>query len=78
MINQSVQNHRNEKFIVRMPFGLRDQVEAYASITYTSMNTVFIRAVEQYLDKQKRMDLLLDALAFAASYTNVEVRHAGV
>jgi hypothetical protein len=34
------------------------------------MNTIFVRALRQFLDKQARQDLLLDALARAAGNTN--------
>lgn len=53
------------KFVVRMPDGLREEVDAAAEAADTSMNTIFVRAVRQYLDKQNRQDLLLDALARA-------------
>lgn len=56
------------KFVVRLPQGLREEIDAAADAADTSMNTIFVRAVRQYLDKQNRQDLLLDALARAANY----------
>lgn len=56
-----------DKFVVRLPEGLRDQIARFATDTHASMNTVFIRAVEQYLDAQNRQELLLNALASAVS-----------
>jgi len=53
------------KFVVRLPDGLRDEVEEAADSADTSMNTIFVRAVRQFLDKQNRQDLLLEALAKA-------------
>lgn len=64
-----------EKFVVRLPDGLRAQVDELANESHCSMNTVFVRAVEQYLDGQKRQQALLDALTAAIEIK--EVRHAG-
>ncbi|WP_219915023.1 Arc family DNA-binding protein [Pseudomonas protegens] len=54
-----------DKFVVRLPDGLRAQVEQSAGTSDTSMNTVFIQALRQYLDNQSRQQVLLDALAAA-------------
>ncbi|WP_296257686.1 MULTISPECIES: Arc family DNA-binding protein [unclassified Pseudomonas] len=62
----NTQDSRLPKFVVRLPDGLRDEVEAAADAADTSMNTIFVRAIRQYLDKQNRQDLLLEALAKAA------------
>lgn len=63
-----------DKFVVRLPDGLRADIEAAATASDRSMNSVFIQAVRQYLDKQNRQDLLLDSLARAAG--SEEVPHA--
>lgn len=55
------------KFVVRLPDDLRDRVDAAAGDADCSMNTIFVRAVRQYLDGQHRQELLLDALTKAAS-----------
>ena len=54
-----------EKFVVRLPGGLRDKVDELATQTHCSMNSVFVRAVEDYLAGQKRQQALLDALIAA-------------
>ena len=54
------------KFVVRLPDNLRDEIEIAADAADTSMNTIFVRALRQFLDKQARQDLLLDALVRAA------------
>ena len=54
------------KFVVRLPDNLRGEIEAAADAADTSMNTIFVRALRQFLDKQARQDLLLEALARAA------------
>lgn len=56
-----------DKFVVRLPDGLRADIEAAATADDRSMNSVFIQAVRQYLDGQNRQQLLLDALANAAT-----------
>jgi predicted transcriptional regulator len=67
----------NPKFVVRLPDDLRDRVDAAAQAADMSMNSVFVRAVRQYLDDQKRQALLLDALSLAARKMHVEVSNAG-
>lgn len=54
-----------DKFVVRLPDGLRADIEAAANTADRSMNSVFVQAVRQYLDGQNRQALLLDALASA-------------
>ena len=56
-----------DKFVVRLPAGLRADIEAAANASDRSMNSVFIQAVRQYLDGQNRQALLLDALASAVA-----------
>ncbi len=52
-----------DKFVVRLPDGLRADIEAAANASDRSMNSVFVQAVRQYLDGQKRQQILLDVLA---------------
>ena len=56
-----------DKFVVRLPDGLRADIERAAGECDTSMNTVFVQAVRQYLDTQQRQKLLLDALSLAVT-----------
>ncbi|KRP60343.1 Arc family DNA-binding protein [Pseudomonas trivialis] len=56
-----------DKFVVRLPAGLRADIEAAANAADRSMNSVFVQAIRQYLDGQNRQTLLLDALASAAA-----------
>lgn len=51
-----------DKFVVRLPDGLRAYIEAAANANDRSMNSVFVQAVRQYLDRQNRQQILLDAL----------------
>ena len=59
------------KFVVRLPDDLRDRVDEAACAADTSMNTIIVRSIRQYLDGQKRQELLLDALAKAAGSNEV-------
>jgi hypothetical protein len=52
-----------DKFVVRLPDGLRADIEAAANADDRSMNSVFVKAVRQYLDGQSRQQILLDVLA---------------
>ena len=56
-----------DKFVVRLPQGLRDQIDATAITDDRSMNSVIVQAVKQYLDAQNRQELLLNALASAGA-----------
>lgn len=53
--------------MVRLPDGLRADIEAAATASDRSMNSVFIQAVRQYLDGQNRQQILLDALAYTVT-----------
>ncbi|WP_174717780.1 Arc family DNA-binding protein [Pseudomonas sp. NC02] len=66
-MNTQYDSRTADKFVVRLPDGLRADIERTAGECDTSMNTVFIRAVRQYLDGQQRQQLLLDALAKAVT-----------
>lgn len=56
--------------MVRLPDGLRNEIQGAADYLDTSMNTVFVQAVRQYLDNQQRQQLLLNALNFAVLKKN--------
>lgn len=63
-----------DKFVVRLPDGLRHDIEAAANASDRSMNSVFVQAVRQYLDGQNRQQILLDVLA----NTFTTPKHGGV
>lgn len=56
-----------DKFVARLPDGLRAEIEAIALSSDRSMNAVFVQAIREYTDGQKRQQLLLDALANAVA-----------
>ena len=51
-----------DKFVVRLPDGMRADIETAAGAMHTSMNTFFVQAVEEKLARGARQELLLDAL----------------
>lgn len=55
-----------DKFVVRLPDGMRDQVAATAAADERSMNGLIVIATREYLDRGQRANALLDALTQAA------------
>lgn len=62
-----------DKFVVRLPDGMRDQVAAAAAADDRSMNSLIVKAIREYLDRNERANVLLDALTLDA--TAQGVRH---
>ncbi|HBP4637228.1 TPA: Arc family DNA-binding protein [Pseudomonas aeruginosa] len=54
-----------DKFVVRLPDGLRAEVEAEAKRDERSMNSLIVVALREYLHGQRRKQALLDALTTA-------------
>ncbi|APB63667.1 Arc family DNA-binding protein [Pseudomonas aeruginosa] len=54
-----------DKFVVRLPDGLRAEVEAEAKRDSRSMNSLIVVALREYLHGQRRKQALLDALTTA-------------
>ena len=51
-----------DKFVVRMPNGMRKRIELLAAERYTRMNTEIIQAIEANLKGRTRQSIILDAL----------------
>ena len=62
MANPAYTSSTADKFVVRLPDGMRKAVEELAGDNHSSMNTEIIRAIEAHLEGQVRQKLLLDAL----------------
>ncbi|MBD1586725.1 Arc family DNA-binding protein [Pseudomonas typographi] len=62
MPNSTYNSRSADKFVVRLPDGLREQVEHLAREDATSMNTLFIQATKLLVSGRARQALLLDAL----------------
>ena len=60
-----------DKFVVRLPDGMRDQVAAAAASDERSMNGLIVIAIRDHLDRGKRANALLDALTQAADAKGV-------
>lgn len=54
-----------DKFVVRLPDGMRDQVNAAATADDRSMNSLIVKAIREYLDLQQHQKALLGALVLA-------------
>jgi len=55
-----------DKFVVRLPDGLRDQVAHAADADDCSMNSLIVKAIREYLDRTARANVLLNVLTQAA------------
>lgn len=51
-----------DKFVVRLPDGMRDQVAAAAEADDRSMNSLMIKAIRNELDGRQRQQVLLGSL----------------
>lgn len=60
-----VNSRTADKFVIRLPEGVRDAVNDKAMKAFMSMNAFIIQAIVEKLDRSKRQELLLDALAEA-------------
>lgn len=60
-----------DKFVVRLPDGMRDQVAAAADADDRSMNSLIVIAIREHLGRSKRANALLDALTQAADVKGV-------
>lgn len=61
-----------DKFVVRLPDGLRDQVARAADTDDRSMNSLIVKAIREYLDRAARANVLLDVLSQAAVAKGVQ------
>nr|WP_172689839.1 Arc family DNA-binding protein [Pseudomonas fluorescens]ASI38104.1 Hypothetical protein [Pseudomonas fluorescens]AWH58701.1 Hypothetical protein [Pseudomonas fluorescens] len=61
-MDNQIANRNSEKFVVRLPEGFREKIDAAAVEAQCSMNSIFILALRHYLIGQARQALLLDAL----------------
>lgn len=56
-----------DKFVVRLPDGVRARAQAAADADHLSMNTFFVQAVKEKLARGVRQELMLDVLEKAAN-----------
>lgn len=71
------ENHTSaaaDKFVVRMPNGMRRRIEQLAADRYTSMNTEIIQAIEANLKGRTRQAILLDALEATLAQQPAELK----
>ncbi|CAI3796660.1 hypothetical protein GLGCALEP_01609 [Pseudomonas sp. MM221] len=60
-----------DKFVVRLPEGMRDQVAAAADADDRSMNSLIVTAIRNELEGRARANAILDALTQAAEAKGV-------
>jgi len=52
-----------DKFVARLPEGMRDRLQARSDHDGQSMNSVLVEALRNHLEKRDEQQILLDALA---------------
>ena len=62
-----------DKFVIRLPDGMRSNVDDVAGTNHISMNTLIVQAIEEKLARGARQELLLDALQQAADRVSTPV-----
>lgn len=55
-----------DKFVVRLPEGMRDAVAERASEAFISMNSFVVQSVAEKLDREQRAKRAIDALEYTA------------
>ncbi|MBD9397943.1 Arc family DNA-binding protein [Pseudomonas sp. PDM11] len=63
-----------DKFVIRLPDGMRKAIEELATTNHSSMNTEMVLALEAHLESQSRQKLLLDTLQAQVSDAKVPAR----
>jgi len=67
MQNNQFNSRSADKFVVRLPEGMRKQIAELSLANSASMNSEMIRALEAHLDCQAQQKLLLDSIRAQAA-----------
>ena len=59
MISEQYNSRTADKFVVRLPDGLREKVEAAAKARYTSMNTLMVQRSTSFCTKMSEWSYCL-------------------
>lgn len=51
-----------DKFVVRMPAGMRERFLDYSSVKHVSMNTAIVQGLDSFLDGHAELQALLDGV----------------
>lgn len=70
-----VSSRNADKFVVRLPEGMRESIQKAADEKYTSMNTFVVQAIAEKLERKQRLEALLDALTDQAGAKKTELAH---
>lgn len=58
-MRELAQSKHADKFVARMPDGMRGRLQKYASKHLISMNAAAIQAIESFLDKHEELNTIL-------------------
>ena len=59
-----------DKFVVRMPEGMRERFKKHSSARHISMNSSVVQGLESYLDGQEELDIMLEGLRLLRNELN--------
>ncbi|HBO2935213.1 TPA: Arc family DNA-binding protein [Pseudomonas aeruginosa] len=51
-----------DKFVVRMPDGMRERFLDYSNVKHVSMNTAIVQGLDSFLDMHAELQALLDGV----------------
>ncbi|HEJ4407748.1 TPA: Arc family DNA-binding protein [Pseudomonas aeruginosa] len=55
-------SRKADKFVVRMPDGMRERFNDFASTKHVSMNTAIVQGLDSFLDGHAELQVLLDGV----------------
>ncbi|PBV09331.1 hypothetical protein CJU35_05625 [Pseudomonas aeruginosa] len=55
-------SRKADKFVVRMPDGMRERFNDFASTKHVSMNTAIVQGLDSFLDGHAELQALLDGV----------------
>lgn len=72
MSNDAYNSRTADKFVLRLPEGMRSRVNVEATDTHVSMNTYMIQSIAMRLEKEARLDMLIKLLENALAKESVK------
>jgi hypothetical protein len=66
-----------DKFVIRLPNGMRDKVDYASWNAYMSMNSFIVTAIAEKLDRDQQQQILLAVLVEAAKKATLEEKADG-
>lgn len=62
MSNDAYNSRTADKFVLRLPEGMRSRVNVESTDSHVSMNTYMIQSIAMRLEKEARLDMLIKLL----------------